>query len=288
MAEKIDAHHHLWRYQTADYGWIDHNMGVLKRDFLPADLERELRSTGIDGAVAVQARQTLGETSWLLDLASNSTFIRGVVGWAPIASENFPAELERLCTQERLKGLRHVIQDEPDDNFILGEKFNTGISRLKDTSLVYDILIFEKHLPATIEFVDRHPHQVFVLDHVAKPKIRDRVMDPWRAHIAELARRENVYCKISGMVTEANWLSWSKEDLWPYLEVVLESFRPERLMAGSDWPVCLLAASYGNWFKTLNELLGKLSATERDQVFGMTAGKVYRLRNEPDYGEPLA
>ena len=280
MAEKIDAHHHLWQYQTTDYGWIDDNMTGLKRDFLPADLEKELHAAGIDGTVTVQARQTSGETSWLLDMAARSPFIRGVVGWAPIASENFPAVLERLCTQERLKGLRHVIQDEPDDNFILGEKFNTGISRLKDTSLVYDILIFEKHLPATIEFVDRHPHQVFVLDHVAKPKIRDRVMDPWRAHIAELARRENVYCKISGMVTEANWLSWSKEDLWPYLEVVLESFRPERLMAGSDWPVCLLASSYGNWFKTLHELLGEFSITERDQMFGLTASHVYRLRSE--------
>jgi len=288
MAEKIDAHHHLWQYQIADYGWIDDNMSALKRDFLPADLERELRAAGIDGAVAVQARQTLGETSWLLDLASRSAFIRGVVGWAPITSENFPAELERLRSQEKLKGLRHVIQDEPDDNFILGEKFNAGISRLKDTSLVYDILIFEKHLPATIRFVDRHPHQVFVLDHVAKPKIRDRAMDPWRAHVAELARRENVYCKISGMVTEANWLSWSKEDLLPYLDVVLESFRPERLMVGSDWPVCLLATSYGNWFKTLNELLGELSRTEKDQVFGMTASKVYHLLDESGRGETMA
>ncbi len=288
MAEKIDAHHHLWQYQIADYGWIDDNMSALKRDFLPADLERELRAAGIDGAVAVQARQTLGETSWLLDLASRSAFIRGVVGWAPISSENFPAELERLRSQEKLKGLRHVIQDEPDDNFILGEKFNAGISRLKDTSLVYDILIFEKHLPATIQFVDRHPHQVFVLDHAAKPKIRDRAMDPWRAHVAELARRENVYCKISGMVTEANWLSWSKEDLLPYLEVVLESFRPQRLMVGSDWPVCLLATSYGNWFKTLNELLGELSRTEKDQVFGMTASKVYHLLDESGRGETMA
>lgn len=277
MPEKIDAHHHLWRYQPAEYGWIDDRMTVLQRDFLPDDLEKELGPARIAGTVAVQARQTLEETTWLLELAAKSKFIRGVVGWAPMASESFPADLERLRSQPKLKGLRHVVQDEPDDNFILGEKFNRGISRLKGTGLVYDILIFEKHLPATVQFVDRHPHQKFVLDHVAKPKISGLVMDPWRSNLVELARRENVYCKLSGMVTEANWSSWSKADLWPYVEIVLQAFGPDRLMAGSDWPVCLLASSYSNWFEMLNELLSKLSTTEKDQILGLVATKVYGL-----------
>ena len=215
MVEKIDAHHHLWRYDAADYGWIDESKEVLKRDFLPADLERELRVAGMDGAVAIQARQTLIDTAWLLDLASKFPFIRGVVGWAPIASENFSAELEHLCSHRKLKGLRHVIQDEPDDNFILGSSFNRGIAWLKDTGLTYDILIFERHLPAAIQFVDRHPRQTFVLDHMAKPRIREEVIDPWRRNITELAKRDNVYCKVSGMVTEADWLGWSHQDLRP-------------------------------------------------------------------------
>jgi L-fuconolactonase len=277
MPEKIDAHHHLWQYDKKNYGWIDQNMRVLRRDFLPADLETEMRSAGMDGAVAVQARQTLSETAWLLDLADQSSFIRGVVGWAPIASENFSADLDHLHSCRKLKGLRHVIQDEPDDNFILDPSFNRGIARLKDTGLVYDILIFERHLPAAIHFVDRHPRQTFVLDHVAKPRIRERVMDPWRCNIAELAKRDNVYCKISGMVTEADWVGWRQEDLWPYLEVVLKVFGPQRLMVGSDWPVCLLATSYIGWFEVLNDFLGKLAVTERERIFGGTASEVYGL-----------
>jgi L-fucono-1,5-lactonase len=277
MVEKIDAHHHLWRYDAADYSWIDESKGVLKRDFLPADLERELRAAGMDGAVAVQARQTLSETTWLLELASQFPFIRGVVGWAPIASENFPAELEHLRAYPALKGLRHVIQDEPDENFILSASFNRGIARLKDTGLAYDILIFERHLPAAIQFVDLHPRQTFVLDHMAKPRIRDRAIAPWRPTITELAMRGNVYCKVSGMVTEADWRTWSQEDLSPYLEVVLEAFGPQRLMVGSDWPVCLLATSYTRWFEVLNGLLEKLTVAERERILGGTAKEVYGL-----------
>lgn len=277
MVEKIDAHHHLWQYDKENYGWIDQNMGVLRRDFLPPDLDKELRSAGIDGAVAVQARQTLSETAWLLSLADQFSFIRGVVGWAPIGSDDFSAHLDHLHSYRKLKGLRHVIQDEPDDNFILNASFNHGIARLRGTRLVYDILIFERHLPAAIQFVDRHPQQKFVLDHVAKPKIRHRVMDPWRRNIVELAKRENVYCKISGMATEADWLRWSRQDLWPYFEVVLEAFGPQRLMVGSDWPVCLLATSYSGWFEVLNAFLGDLAVPERERILGGTASEVYGL-----------
>jgi predicted TIM-barrel fold metal-dependent hydrolase len=193
MAERIDAHHHLWRYQAADYSWINDSMSVLKRDFLPQDLEKELHAEGFSGSVAVQASQTLAETTWLLELATKFPAIRGVIGWAPLASDHFAADLEHLHSQSKLKGFRHVVQDEPDDNFILGSNFNRGVSSLKNTGLVYDILIFERHLPASIQFVDRHPGQLFVLDHIAKPKIRERLMDPWSKNIGELARRENVF-----------------------------------------------------------------------------------------------
>jgi L-fuconolactonase len=275
----IDAHHHLWRYSPQEYAWIDGSMTRLRRDFFPADLAAELAGSEVDGAVAVQARQTLQETNWLLSLAENLPFMRGVVGWAPIASEDFPAELERLKSHKKLKGLRHVIQGEPDDNYINRPDFNRGIKALTDSGLVYDILIFEKHLPAAVEFVDRHPNQVFVLDHIAKPQIRNAVLEPWRQNISDLARRPNVYCKLSGMVTEANWVTWSEADLRPYVDVVLEAFTPARLMFGSDWPVCLLATTYRKWFESLKHLIGQFSAAEKDRVLGATAIEVYHLRD---------
>jgi L-fuconolactonase len=277
MTERIDAHHHLWRYHPAEYAWIDDTMAVLKRNFLPRDLEKEIREVGIDGTVAVQARQTWEETNWLLAQAREAPFIRGVVGWAPIASESFPEELERLRGEPKLKGLRHVIQDEKDPRFMDGADFNRGIAALRGLGLVYDILIFEQQLSATIAFVDRHPNQVFVLDHVAKPRIGAKLLDPWRSQIAELARRKNIYCKLSGMVTEANWQDWRVADLRPYFDVVLGAFGPERIMYGSDWPVCLLAASYRKWFATMNLLIEPLSKTEKEMILGGTATKAYSL-----------
>jgi L-fuconolactonase len=278
MAERIDAHHHLWRYGKEEYGWIGPEMSTLARDFLPPDLLRELVGSGIQGSVAVQARQTLEETRWLLELAADSPVIRGVVGWAPIAGAEFRAVLEGLQHCEKLKGLRHVIQDEPDDEFILRSDFNAGVALLKQYSLVYDILVFERHLPAAISFVDRHPAQIFVLDHAAKPRIRERQLEPWAASMRELARRENVYCKISGLVTEANWKHWRPADLQPYFDVVLEAFGPRRLMAGSDWPVCLLAATHQNWFSTLQRFIKPLSAAEQEMILGGVAAKVYSLQ----------
>ncbi len=252
-------------------------MATLRRDFLPVDLEKELQSSGVQGAVTVQARQSLAETEWLLALAADADYIRGVVGWAPIASERFPAELDRLREHPKLKGLRHIIQGEPDDNYINRPDFDRGIAALQGSGLVYEILIFARHLPAAIEFVDRHPHQVFVLDHIAKPRIRDKVLEPWRQNISELARRPNVYCKLSGLVTEADWTSWSEDQLRIYLEVVLAAFGPERLMAGSDWPVCLLATSYGGWFDTVDRCIESLSEAERNRIRGGTAVEVYAL-----------
>ena len=278
MADRIDAHHHLWRYSKKDYGWIGPGMEALARDFLPGDLEKELRASGIDGCVAVQVRQTTEETEWLLQLASESNLIRGVVGWAPIASTEFAGVLEKWTDREKLKGLRHIIQDEPDDDFIYRKDFNAGIARLAGTGLVYDLLIYERHLAAAIDFVDRHPRQVFVLDHIAKPRIKERVLQPWRSRIFDLAKRDNVYCKISGMVTEADWTQWTAAGLQPYLDAVFEAFGANRLMFGSDWPVCLLASSYRRWCDTVLEFIASLSRSEKDLILGGVAKKVYSLK----------
>jgi L-fuconolactonase len=275
--ETIDAHHHLWRYTPEEYGWIDEPMSALRRDFLPTDLKDAMATAGIDGTVAVQARQTLDETRWLLDLADKSGAIRGVVGWAPIAGEDFPACMEEFDGREKLKGLRHVIQGEKDEHYILREDFNSGIRTMLGSGLVYDILIYERHLPQTIDFVDEHPEQVFVLDHVAKPLISAGIVEPWATHMRELALRENVYCKLSGMVTEADWKTWTPETLKPYLDVAVEAFGPARLMAGSDWPVCLVASGYAQWFEVLRTYFASFSEAERARIFGGTAIEVYGL-----------
>jgi L-fuconolactonase len=276
-APAIDAHHHLWRYTPEEYGWIDEEMSALRRDFLPADLTAAMASAGIDGTVAVQARQTMDETRWLLDLAEKTDAIRGVVGWAPIAGEDFPGVMEEFDGRDKLKGLRHVIQGEKDEHYILREDFNSGIRTLLGSGLVYDILIYERHLPQTIAFVDEHPNQVFVLDHIAKPLIAAGVIEPWATHMKELGRRENVCCKLSGLVTEGDWKLWTPDSLKPYLDVAVEAFGPTRLMAGSDWPVCLVATTYPQWFDLLRTYFAPFSEPERAQVFGKTAIEVYRL-----------
>ena len=280
--ETIDAHHHLWRYSAAEYGWIDDEMKSLRRDFLPSDLIAAMASAGIDGTVAVQARQTLDETRWLLDLSDATDAIRGVVGWAPIAGEDLPGVMEEFDGRAKLKGLRHVIQDEPDEHYILREDFNSGIRTMVDSGLVYEILIFERHLEDAIYFVDEHPQQPFVLDHIAKPLIAAGGLEPWATRMRELGRRENVCCKLSGMVTEADWRTdraraRSLATLKPYLDVAVEAFGPSRLMAGSDWPVCLLATEYAQWFELLRSYFANFSETERAAVFGGTAIEVYGL-----------
>lgn len=277
--DRIDAHQHLWRYTPAEYGWIDEPMAALRRDFGADDLKLAMDAAGIAGAVAVQARQTLEETRWLLDLAEKNDFIRGVVGWAPIAGEEFPECMEEFDGRDKLKGLRHVIQGERDENYILRADFNSGITAMQGSGLVYDILIFERHLPQTVDFVDEHPKQIFVVDHVAKPLIAAGKLEPWATHMRELARREHVFCKVSGLVTEADWVgkTVSLDTLRPYLDVVVEAFGPERLMAGSDWPVCLVGTEYGAWFRMLEEYFKGFSEGEREAVFGETASWVYGL-----------
>lgn len=273
----IDAHHHLWRYTPQEYGWIDDTMQLLRRDFLPADLKSAMRSAGVDGTIAVQARQTLEETRWLLDLADENDEIRGVTGWAPIAGPEFPGVMEEFDGRAKLKALRHVIQGERDENYILREDFNSGIRALEGSGLVYEILIYERHLPQTIEFVDRHPNQLFVLDHLAKPLIATGVMEPWAAQMRELGKRENAWCKVSGMVTEADWNAWTSETLKPYIDVAVEAFGPQRLMAGSDWPVCLVACSYERWWQVLRAYFSSFSQQEREKIFGQNAVEVYNL-----------
>jgi L-fuconolactonase len=279
-ASRVDAHHHLWRYSSEEYGWIGEQMGVLRRDFLPSDLKPLLDRAGISGAIAVQARQSLEETRWLLRLAEepgNASWMKGVVGWASIAAADFPETLAELRQSTRLRGLRHVIQDEPDDQFILGEAFNRGIRALRDTGVVYDILIHARHLPQTVRFVDMHPSQPFVLDHCAKPAIAAGDVEPWANRMRELARRPNVCCKLSGLVTEADWRRWTPASLEPYWRVVLEAFGPGRLLFGSDWPVGLLATSYQQWVDTVAEWVAPLSTSEREAIWGATASRVYSL-----------
>jgi L-fuconolactonase len=273
---RIDAHQHFWRYDPVAFDWIEDEMALIRKDHLPPDLERELKPAGIDGAISVQARQCLAETGWLLELAEDHDFIKGVVGWVELASPRVEAVLERLM-HPKLKGLRHVVQGEPGDEFILGADFNRGIRSLARFKLVYDILIFPRHLPFTIRFVDRHPAQIFVLDHMAKPLIRDGVMEPWARQIRELARRPNVYCKVSGMVTEADHKSWTEAQLRPYFDVVLSAFGPDRLMFGSEWPVCLVACEYHRWHRLVSKWISGLSLDEQARILGGTATAAYKL-----------
>ncbi len=275
---RIDAHHHFWKYDPVEYGWIDDAMDAIRRDFLPEHLRAEIATAGVDGVVSVQARQSEQETAWLLGLAENNAFIKGVVGWVPLSSPKVDRALEKHCRHWKLRAVRHVVQGEPDDRFILGEEFNAGIRLLREFGLAYDILIFERQLPPTIEFVDLHPEQVFVLDHIAKPKIKAGELEPWRTNMLELGKRKNVYCKISGLVTEADFATWTEAQLQPYLDTVLEAFGPQRLMFGSDWPVCRVACDYKRWVELVGRFIAKLSADEQARIMGGTAVEAYGLK----------
>lgn len=274
---RIDSHHHFWNYGVEEYGWIDDSMKVIRRDFLPADLEKEIQAAGIDGVVSVQARQTLEENRFLLDFARRHEFIRGVVGWAPLIEPNVKGILEDFARQPKAKAIRHVLQGEPDDRYMLRDDFNRGVALLKDFGLVYDILIFERHLPQTLQFVDRHPDQVFVLDHIAKPRIKDGYLSPWQTNLVQLAHRPNVYCKLSGMVTEAHYQDWTEQELTPYIDTVLSAFGAKRVMFGSDWPVCLVACPYVRWVEIVKRRIAGLSEAEQQRVLGGTAIEAYKL-----------
>jgi L-fuconolactonase len=236
-----------------------------------------MEASGITGSVAVQASSSVHETRFLLAAAANHSFIKGVVGWVPLIGPAVEADLERFAADKKLRGIRHVLHDEADDYYMLRPDFNDGIRTLRKFGLAYDILIFERHLPQTIEFVDRHPGQRFVVDHLAKPRVRDNAVSPWREQMFELAKRPHVYCKISGLATEGNHTNWTQEQLRVYIDVVLQAFGPKRVMFGSDWPVCLLAISYGRWVSLVSEEIAGLSADEQSRIWSGTAAEAYQL-----------
>ena len=273
---RIDAHQHFWKYSPAEYGWITDTMAELKRDFLPEDLKPLLGENGFEGSIAVQARQSVDETLWLLELAEQSEFIKGVVGWVDLRGSG-RQRWEPLLGRKKLVGVRHVLQDEPDDQFMLRPDFRRGIARLHEHGLAYDLLLHPRHLPIAVQLVKEFPRQRFVLDHIAKPGISDGLMEPWDQDIRELAKFENVWCKLSGMVTEARWKQWKPEDFRPYLDVVFEGFGTERLMIGSDWPVCTLSAGYSETIGLIEKYTRDLPLPQRNSVLGSNCARFYNL-----------
>jgi len=273
---RIDAHQHFWNYDPVRDAWITDEMSVLRRDFFPDELRTYLADSGIDGTVAVQADQSERETEFLLQLAERHPFIRGVVGWVDLRAIDLRDRLEHFSAFERFRGVRHIAQAEPDD-FLQWDDVVRGIGRLREFGLTYDILVYAHQIPAAIALAERLPDQPFVVDHLAKPRIREGAVDPWAKYTRELASHPNVCCKVSGLVTEADWARWRPEDIHPYLDVVFEAFGPGRLMFGSDWPVCLVAADYQRVVELVEDYVGHLSQAERDDLFGGTAIRFYGL-----------
>lgn len=275
---RIDAHQHFWHYDPVRDAWITDQMSVIRRDFLPNELEASCRENGIDGTVAVQADQSERETDFLLGLAERHPLIRGVVGWVDLRAPDLSQRLEHYRTFPRFRGVRHVAQAEADD-FLTRDDVAHGIGRLREFGLTYDVLVYAHQLPSVLALVERLPDQSFVVDHVAKPQIRDGEMEPWATHMKALAQHRNVHCKVSGLVTEADWERWQPTDLQPYLDVVFEAFGPDRLMFGSDWPVCLLAADYKKVLELIETYAAHLSEEVRDSLFGGTATRFYGLES---------
>ena len=274
---KIDAHQHFWNYSEKEYGWIPKNT-PLERTWLPTDLAPLLQAAGLDGCIAVQARELVEESRWLLDLSNHNPIIRGVVGWVDLQSDKVEETLGELSVHPRFVGVRHVVQGEPDDRFMLRPAFLRGLGKLKQFKLKYDLLIVPKQLPAAIAVVQKLPDQPFVLDHIAKPFIKDGKISPWKEQILELSKSENVLCKVSGMVTEAKRGAWQKADFRPYLDIVFEAFGEDRLMFGSDWPVCLLSGTYPQVRELVDDYLEKLPAGTHAKVFGENCAKFYGVK----------
>ncbi|MCB0648998.1 MAG: amidohydrolase family protein [Saprospiraceae bacterium] len=272
----IDTHQHFWSYEPIKHQWIDDEMANIRSDFGPEELSLIYESLGVEGCIAVHADQTTAETDYLLDLADRFDFIRGVVGWVDLKSGSLAQDLEIWSDNEKLKGFRHVLQVE-DPEFILDPTFLEGIKTVSSKGYLYEILIFPNHLPNSVEMVRRLPDTTFILDHIAKPYIKNKDIAQWASHMRLLASHENVSCKISGMVTEADYRQWKKSDFTPYLDVVLEAFGPERLMFGSDWPVCLVAAQYEDVLDIVTSYVGKLSEDEQEQILYTNAINIYKL-----------
>lgn len=273
---KIDAHQHFWKFDPVRDAWIDDSMEAIRRDFMPEDLEPLLRKKEFNGCISVQADQSIEETNFLLGLAENHDFIKGVVGWVDLKSANLKQRLEHFSQYEKLKGFRHILQGQPAGT-MLEESFINGIKTLQETRFRYDILIFENQLHETVKFVERIPDMHFVIDHIAKPTIKESSFDDWATYMKKLARFPNVHVKLSGMVTEADWDHWKKDDFTPYLDTCLELFGADRLMIGSDWPVCLLGGEYDEVIDIVEDFLDGLSDTEYEDIMGITAVKFYQL-----------
>jgi len=274
---KIDSHQHFWQFNPVRDAWIDDTMSVIRRDFLPEDLQPLLTENSIDGCVAVQADQSEAETEFLLDLASKNEFIKGVVGWIDLRKENAEERLAHYAKRSLFKGVRHIAQGEADD-FLLRADVQRGIGFLAKYNLTYDILVFARQLPAAIELVKAFPQQKFVLDHLAKPQISKGLDKAWQTNIAALAAYPNVFCKLSGMVTETEDFKWKKSDFTPYLDVIFNSFGTDRVMYGSDWPVCLLAADYALQLDILQEYIADFSESEQSKIMGGNAVSFYDLK----------
>ncbi|RIW14986.1 amidohydrolase [Algoriphagus lacus] len=273
---RIDCHQHFWEYDPKRQEWITPEMSRIRRNFLPGDLYPILQDVKIDGCIAVQADESLRETDFLLDLASQHEWILGVVGWADLGSDQLDELLDSYSSAEKLVGFREVLQSK-DPRYMLREEFIRGIHKIGQRGYAYDILIFPQHLSASLELVSKCPDQRFVIDHLAKPYIKTEEWKEWKKAMTLLAERELVHCKLSGMVTEADWKKWTTDQLFPYLEIALELFGPNRLMYGSDWPVCLVAGEYEQVYRVVDDFTSQLSSTEKDRIMGETAAEFYKL-----------
>jgi L-fuconolactonase len=274
---RIDSHQHFWKYNSVKDAWITDDMKVIQRDFMPHDLLHLLEENNLNGCVAVQADQSEEETEFLLQLAEENDFIKGVVGWVDLRADNVEERLKHYSKYKKIKGFRHIVQGEADENFLLQEDFCSGIAKLEKYNFTYDILIFPKHLPVAIEFVKQFPNQKFVIDHLAKPDFKQNDFSIWEKGIREIASCPNVYCKVSGLVTEADWNNWTEADFTYCLNVVTEAFGINRLMFGSDWPVSLLAASYVQSCDIVENYFLKFSTEEQDRIWGKNTLVFYNL-----------
>ena len=275
---KLDSHQHFWKYSPQQHNWIDDSMVSLKRDFLPNDLEPHLIENKIEACVVVQADQSEQETECLLELATQYEFIKGVVGWVDLRAKNVEERLQFYSQNQYFKGVRHIVQSEKQD-FLLDPAFQNGIGKLGNLNLTYDLLIYSHQIEAAIKLVSQFPNQKFVLDHLAKPNIKNGKIDPWKNQIQRLAQFSNVSCKISGMVTEADHSQWKPSDFIPYLDIVFDAFGENRILFGSDWPVCLLAASYQEVYQLITDYTANFSLEQRDKLFGANAERFYNIIN---------
>ncbi|UJH91165.1 amidohydrolase family protein [Antarcticibacterium sp. 1MA-6-2] len=273
---RIDSHQHFWKYDPVRYGWIGDNMKSIRRDFLPKDLQPLLNKHNFNGCIAVQADQSEAETEFLLNLAENNSFIKGVVGWIDLSYPDVASRLKKYAQYSLLKGIRHTVYDQ-NGEYLLDPAFQNGISQLKDFDLTYDILVFDYQLPGAVELVKRFPDQPFVLDHMAKPQISRGITSEWKKNIQNLAALKNVYCKISGMVTETENFSWTAKEFIPFLDVIYESFGEDWLMFGSDWLMSLTAATYSEILSIVQEYFSAYSEEIQSKIFGRNAAEFYNL-----------